>query len=348
MGVRTAHSVAAIAVAVALVAGALGLRAYDRGQRGTIAEGIAVGGVDVSGLDRAAATDVLSSELVGPLTEPVVVRFGDERFTLTAQVARVRADVDAMVDEALRRSRRGTLLARSWRRLTGGSVEADLEPNVRFSDRAVRNLVERVARNVDRRARNADVRFTAGGLERVRSRTGLKVRRTDLRRRVERALLRPDRDGRRIRARVRRTTPKVTTREVARRYGTVVHVSRGSYTLRLYKKLKLVRSYRIAVGEAGRETPAGLYDVQNKAVNPAWTVPNSDWAGALAGRVIPPGPENPLKARWLGIYDGAGIHGTDQRASIGTNASKGCIRMLVEDVVELYDRVPVGAPVYIA
>jgi lipoprotein-anchoring transpeptidase ErfK/SrfK len=77
-------------------------------------------------------------------------------------------------------------------------------------------------------------------------------------------------------------------------------------------------------------------------------VPTSSWAGELAGRVIPPGPENPIKARWMGIYDGAGIHGTDARGSIGTNASHGCIRMLIEDVVELYDKVPVGAPVYIA
>jgi lipoprotein-anchoring transpeptidase ErfK/SrfK len=65
--------------------------------------------------------------------------------------------------------------------------------------------------------------------------------------------------------------------------------------------------------------------------------------------VIPGGvPENPLKARWLGIYDGAGIHGTDATYSIGSNASHGCIRMLIPDVIELYDQVPVGAPVYIA
>jgi lipoprotein-anchoring transpeptidase ErfK/SrfK len=59
-------------------------------------------------------------------------------------------------------------------------------------------------------------------------------------------------------------------------------------------------------------------------------------------------PENPLKSRWLGIYDGVGIHGTSDRASIGSNASHGCLRMLVEDVEDLYPQVPVGAPIYIA
>jgi lipoprotein-anchoring transpeptidase ErfK/SrfK len=65
--------------------------------------------------------------------------------------------------------------------------------------------------------------------------------------------------------------------------------------------------------------------------------------------VIPGGsPENPLKARWLGIFDGAGIHGTDAINSLGTAASHGCVRMRISDVEELYDEVPLNSPVYIA
>ena len=65
--------------------------------------------------------------------------------------------------------------------------------------------------------------------------------------------------------------------------------------------------------------------------------------------MVPGGvPDNPLKARWMGIYDGAGIHGTDQVGSLGSAASHGCVRMAIPDVIELYDQVPVGAPVYIA
>jgi lipoprotein-anchoring transpeptidase ErfK/SrfK len=77
-------------------------------------------------------------------------------------------------------------------------------------------------------------------------------------------------------------------------------------------------------------------------------VPNSAWAGDLAGKSIPPGPDNPLKARWMGIFDGAGIHGTDETYSLGSAASHGCLRMAVPDVIELYDQVPVGTPIYIA
>jgi lipoprotein-anchoring transpeptidase ErfK/SrfK len=82
-------------------------------------------------------------------------------------------------------------------------------------------------------------------------------------------------------------------------------------------------------------------------VNPTWYVPNEEWAGELAGSVVPPGPENPLKARWMGFYGGAGIHGTDDLASLGTAASHGCIRMSIPDVTELYEQVSVGTPVAI-
>ena len=88
--------------------------------------------------------------------------------------------------------------------------------------------------------------------------------------------------------------------------------------------------------------------IANKAVNPAWTAPNSAWAGAYANETVAGGSaENPLKARWMGIVNGVGIHGTGAPGSIGSRASHGCIRMTVPDVVDLYPRVPVGTPVLI-
>jgi len=140
----------------------------------------------------------------------------------------------------------------------------------------------------------------------------------------------------------------VTTEDLGERYPWYIVVNRSTFKLTVYRALEPEKTYRIAVGQAGRETPAGAYTIQNKAVNPAWNVPNSDWAGDLAGKVIPPGPDNPIKARWMGIYDGAGIHGTDQLDSLGTAASRGCIRMAIPEVKELYEKVDVGTPVYIA
>jgi lipoprotein-anchoring transpeptidase ErfK/SrfK len=116
---------------------------------------------------------------------------------------------------------------------------------------------------------------------------------------------------------IRRPSPRVTVAVLRRRYPSFITIDRSAFKLRLYSHLRLVRTYPIAVGRIGLQTPAGLYHIQNKAVDPSWHVPLSAWAGSLAGQVIPPGPNDPLKARWLGIFKGAGIHGTDETWSIG-------------------------------
>ncbi|HVX34122.1 MAG TPA: L,D-transpeptidase [Solirubrobacterales bacterium] len=91
----------------------------------------------------------------------------------------------------------------------------------------------------------------------------------------------------------------------------------------------------------------GGEELQAMEEEPTWYVPESDWAGDLAGQVIPPGPDNPIKARWMAIFEGAGIHGTEETASLGTAASHGCVRMSIPDVEELYDQVEVGTPIFI-
>ena len=99
----------------------------------------------------------------------------------------------------------------------------------------------------------------------------------------------------------------------------------------------------------GLETPAGLHHIEWKQVDPPWYVPNKAWAGALAGTVVPPGPGDPLKARFMSFEGGAGIHGIDpsEYSSIGHDASHGCVRMRIPDVIALYSKTPVGTPVYI-
>ena len=346
---RAPAFIAVSAFVALLLAGAVGVYAYDKGREGRVAEGVTVGGVAVGGLDRDDATRKLRRELLDPLARPVIVRAQGRQFRLGAKEARIGANIAGMVDAAIAAGREGGILTRTVRGLTGEDVAEDVRPRVTFSREAVTRLVARVARRTDREARDADVAFAASGLRRVRSRPGVRVDRDGLRAKVESALTRPGDAARTVTAPVERTKPKVTTKDLAQKYDTVLVVNRGGYRISLFKRLRLKKAYPIAVGQAGLETPAGLYKIQNKATNPAWHVPDSAWAGSLAGQVIPGGaPNNPIKARWLGVYDGVGVHGTDARGSIGTNASHGCIRMLVEDVEELYDEVPVGAPIYIA
>ena len=106
--------------------------------------------------------------------------------------------------------------------------------------------------------------------------------------------------------------------------------------------------YGIGVGRPGFEW-SGVKRVSRKAEWPDWTPPREmllrrpDLPLHMAG-----GPENPLGARAL--YLGSSmyrIHGTNEPSTIGQNLSSGCIRMMNEDVIDLYGRVPVGTKVIV-
>jgi lipoprotein-anchoring transpeptidase ErfK/SrfK len=333
-------------VLLILIGGAVAAYAYDSSREDLIAEGVTIAGVDVGGMKSDEARALVRRELQEPLEQPISVVRGKTRFNLSAEDAGVKADVGGMVDEALRASRDGSIFSRVARDVTGGEEDVQVPPRVSYSSAAVEQLVERVEKKLNRPARDAEVSFPS--LEKVEEQKGRRVKAAVLEQRVAQALTVPGVE-RRVRAPVRIIKPKVTQAQLADKYPVVLIADRYNFKLRLYRNLELAKEYTVAVGAVGFDTPAGLYHIQNKAVDPAWSVPNSDWAGDLAGTVVPGGvPENPLKARWLGIYDGAGIHGTDQTYSLGTAASHGCIRMAIPDVIEVYDQVPVGAPIYIA
>jgi lipoprotein-anchoring transpeptidase ErfK/SrfK len=333
-----------------LVLGAIAVSvlAYDDARGDIIPKGVKVGGVSVGGLSPEDARTKLESVYLKELQRPIMVHWDRATWVLGSREARIRANVDAMVTAAGAYKDEGNILSRSWRRITGGTLDRNLQPAVSFSDAAIVRLLDKVRRGVNRKPQDASVSFNAGVFERVKAKTGLTVDATKLHREIRAAIISPT-ASRRFVAQTAKVEPKITNEKLATSYKTMLWVDRAHFKLRLYKSLKLVKTYSVAIGALGFDTPAGLYHIQNKAINPAWTVPNSGWAGDLAGQVIPGGTaQNPLKARWLGIFDGAGIHGTDATGSIGSAASHGCVRMLIPDVIDLYDRVPVGAPIYIA
>jgi lipoprotein-anchoring transpeptidase ErfK/SrfK len=339
-------------VAVAVVVGVLvallvAAFVYDSSRDNTIAKGVTAGGVDLGGMSRAQATKVLEEKLSAPLEKPLIVKYRHRKFTLSAARAHLTTDVDGMVQEALDKSRGGFFVGRALRGITGGSVSADIPSRVSFSQKSVRSLVRRVERRVDRDPQDATVQPSGAGLNAVPAKLGIDIRGSQLSQDVSAALVRPD-GPRVVRAQSNLTKPKITTADLAAKYPTFIIVDRNSFQLRFFKNLKLSHTYSIAVGMQGLETPAGLYHIQDKQVNPSWHVPNSAWAGSLAGKVIPPGPADPIKARWMGFFNGAGIHGTDEVGSLGHNASHGCVRMAIPDVEALYDQVSVGTPVFVA
>jgi hypothetical protein len=334
---------------VLLVAAAGGIYAYDSGREHEITKGITVGEVPVGGMKEAAARAKLRRAVLEPLNQPVVAHYQGKDYRLTPAQAKVGVDIDGSISQAIQRSREGNIFARTARNLQGKQIDEDIKLDIAYNHRSINRLIKRISKQIDRAPRDATLNLEKGDVNPTPSATGLAVRTATLRRQLRRSLLSVD-SSRSVKVRTKLVEPKVTSKQLAEKYPAVVIVSRGSFKLSLYHNLKFEKSYGIAVGQVGLETPAGLYHVQNKAINPAWTMPNSSWVAPKdRGKVVPGGTaENPLKARWLGIYAGAGIHGTSDAGSIGSAASHGCIRMRIPDVIDLYDRVPVNAPVYIS
>ena len=161
------------------------------------------------------------------------------------------------------------------------------------------------------------------------SRTGRDINATALAKRIGKALDDP-RIERVFKLKVRKVKPKINAAAARKTVSTVITIKQSTFTLRLFKHLKVVRTYKVAVGQPGYPTPNGRFAIQSKQIDPVWSVPNSPWAGELAGTTVGGGSAaNPLKARWLGVSGSVGIHGTGQDYSIGTRASHGCIRMHV-------------------
>jgi L,D-transpeptidase catalytic domain/Putative peptidoglycan binding domain len=337
----------AIATALALLLlGAVAAYAYDSSQSDTIAEGVTIGGVEVGGMDAEQAERAVRRQLLAPLRHSLKVGYDGDSWRLPGEKLKVHADLEAAVEEALDVSRDGALPTRVVRYVTGGGVDEAVPAEVTYSQAAVNRFVRRVAEEIDREPQDATVAASGASLEIVPAEHGRKLRDNLLTKQLNAAVLNADADHT-IAARTHSVKPEVTGDEVAEEYPTYLTLERATYTLRFWKNLKLARTYTVAVGQEGLETPEGLYAIQSKEVEPTWNVPESDWAGSLAGQSIPPGPSNPLKARWMGIYEGAGIHGTEETSSLGTAASHGCVRMSIPDVEELYDLVEVGTPIYI-
>jgi lipoprotein-anchoring transpeptidase ErfK/SrfK len=344
MGRKT--QIAIVTGVVLLVLVAVGAYAYDNSRKDTIADGVTIGGVAVGGMDAAEAKRAVRSQLLAPLRHSIRVGYDGQSWKLSGKALDLHADLENAVDQALAKSREGGLPGRLVRYVTGGEVDKRVSAHVTYSQRAVNRFVGKVADAVDREARDATVAATGSSLHVVPAENGRKLRDKLLTRQLEAAVLNANADHR-IAARTHPVKPEVVASEVPSEYPSYLTLDRANYTLQLWKHLKPAKTYTVAVGQEGLETPEGLYHIETKEVNPSWHVPNSAWAGDLAGQVIPPGPDDPLKARWMGIFEGAGIHGTEDVGSLGSAASHGCVRMSVPDVEELYDQVEVGTPIYI-
>jgi hypothetical protein len=147
-------------LAVAFLAGAGGVYAYDREGRERIAAGSPWRSCTWAASRSAPPAPSCAPPSSSRWTRPVRVRHEKRRFRLTPRQARLVVDVDDAAARALARSRDGSFLSRALRNLTGGRLDEDIEVRVRYSEHAVDRLVRRVRATLERPYRR---------LERVRS-----------------------------------------------------------------------------------------------------------------------------------------------------------------------------------
>jgi L,D-transpeptidase catalytic domain/Putative peptidoglycan binding domain len=303
-------------------------------QEPVIPPGAKAAGLDLGGQTLSQAAITLDTAFAAAVAEPVEVRVSGHRFTL--EPARIGFGFDPA--RSARRAYDAALAA-------GGPVDVPL--HVTYDGDALARFTSYVARNSDIRPRSAKLKMTIRRMKVRRARMGWSIDEQALRLALDPLLADPH-AVRIMRVERVRVHPKRNMIDLRRKHRAVLTIDRANFKLRYFKNLKPRRTYGIAVGAPGFETPTGRFSIHNKAVDPAWSAPDEPWAGAYRNEVVEGGSaENPLKARWMGIVGGVGIHGTAAEYSIGTAASHGCIRMRVADVIDLYPRVPVGTAVLI-
>jgi lipoprotein-anchoring transpeptidase ErfK/SrfK len=294
--------------------------AFSSAHAHTVPSGVRIAGIRVGGLAPGAAAAAVKAAFSRPL--PLTVK-GTKIELHPSRLA------TAYIEPAVGRARSAS---------PGTNVK--LVVVVRGS--ALRATVDALRRRFDKAPSDAQLRLVDGKPRIIAEVTGVTLDRIDLLQRVSRALTGNSRLPVTIHAKTVR--PDVTAASL----GPVILINRAQNRLWLFRPNNAIwREFPVATGQAIYPTPAGKFDIVVKQVNPWWYPPTQDaWAQGLSP--VPPGPNNPLGTRWMGLSaPGVGIHGTDEPGSIGWNASHGCIRMQVPDAEWLFSRVKVGTTVFI-
>jgi L,D-transpeptidase ErfK/SrfK len=125
------------------------------------------------------------------------------------------------------------------------------------------------------------------------------------------------------------------------------------HMLYLYEQGRLIKRFPVGLGRPDWPTPLGVFNIKGKYKNQTWTVPKSIQEemrreGKVVLEKVPPGPDNPLGKYWIPLsVPGYGIHATIWPESIGHSTSHGCIRMITEDIENLFPLIKSGIPISI-
>jgi lipoprotein-anchoring transpeptidase ErfK/SrfK len=290
----------------------------------TVADGVTVSGVDLSGLTEEEATGALTALFNRRLTLGLA--------TTRVEVGPLRLGARARIADAVAQA-------------LAAPADTALILKITVNHPKLRAWLKKRAKKFHAEPRSTRAVLRRGVPHLTKAKLGRSLVRGESRKRLLLALRAHERDLVPLAVKWRR--PAITPR----RHGPAVVIRRGSRRLTLYRghapgAMRAVATFPVATGMAAYPTPLGSFRIVTRQRNPWWYPPAADWA--KGAKPIPPGPGNPLGTRWMGLNVGAvGIHGTPDAASIGYSASHGCVRMRIADAEWLFERVRVGTPVFI-
>jgi lipoprotein-anchoring transpeptidase ErfK/SrfK len=285
----------------------------------TIPEGVTISGTQVGGMAPDQATAAVQQAFAAPLQ----LELGTTLISVTPDVFGAVPVIDKAVERALT-----------------AAPNTIIPLGVNAPGAKVKEFVAKLAQRYDRAGVDAKVYLRHLRPWLSEERLGLKLDQHRSVRDLVAALYSGQRDG--IELFQKTLRPKVTRSN----FGPVIVIRRGSNRLFLYEGTRYRRFFAVATGQIQYPTPLGRFSVVVKWRNPWWYPPHSSWAAGQSP--IPPGPDNPLGTRWMGLSaPGVGIHGTPSDASIGYSVSHGCIRMHIPEAEWLFNHVVIGTPVFI-
>jgi lipoprotein-anchoring transpeptidase ErfK/SrfK len=311
-------SIAVLFSAGLVAVGGLGSGPAAADETAAIPLGVTIGGLDVGGLTSEAATAAVQQAFQAP----VVLLLGTTEISVTPDVLRAVPVIDKAVERALAAT-------------PGSAISLGVTVNG-----GTAAFVATLAHRYDRPATDAKLSLRQLRPWLSTERPGLKLDQRGAVHDINVQLAAVVRDP--VTLVQDRVRPKVTRRN----FGPVIVIRRRSNRLFLYDGTRYRRFFVVATGQSQYPTPLGRFRIVVKWRNPWWYPPNSPWAQGQ--KPIPPGPENPLGTRWMGLSaPGVGIHGTPSDASIGYSVSHGCIRMHISEAEWLFNHVDVGTTVFI-
>ena len=320
---------------------------FDFQSRGLVPTGVSVAGQDLGGMTEQQARAVIEDSVSSPMLSPVTITGDNKTWTLNPQGI-VNVDTDSMVAAAYSPRRTATLVARLNSQLAGEPLPTSVKPVYSVDSTAIATWVAQAAVQVDRKPVNATRKLVKYAFQVTTSTPGATVDQVGAVARISQTL---SADAALSTASRDVTLPIITTapKVVESSFKKAIIVSLSQCKIRLYDGAKLVKTYPCAPGRPAYPTPTGDFVVDTKLANAPWINPGTDWAKSMPP-MIPAGPSNPMGVRKIGInYGGVFMHGipASEYSSIGTHASHGCMRMMPNDVMDLFGRVKVGMPVYI-